>query len=216
MATPNPYLLMMMKRANASAAAPTDERGRLVQQQQQFMDQAGASGSQAESEYMSQAANFDPQAAINEYARGAWGESQAGMKDELSNLRGRAAGTGRLATGFYDEDAGQVVQNTMKNFGNSMAQTAVQGAQMRQNNTSRLAEYANNKQNMYMDALMSRRQELENNKREGDERKRRRRRGIAGALGTVAGGALGFVGGGFNPMTAIAGAKAGREIFGGF
>ena len=72
--------------------------------------------------------NFDPTAAVNQYAQGAWGLTQSGLTDQLRALRQDAAGRHRINTGWFDEDQGRVVRDVTSNFTNQLATKAVDAA----------------------------------------------------------------------------------------
>ena len=157
--------------------------------------------------------DFDPSKALNEYARGAWGEiltGEGGIKDQLRDLRGQAVGAGRLDTGFFDEDQGAVIRRGMSTFGNQLAQQSMNATALMQRNNQALYGIGAEQQGVSMDALASRREEMINARREQQERRRKRKRGIAGAIGGVLGGVGGFLVGG--PAGAAAGYKIGSGI----
>lgn len=169
----------------------------LTGQQEAMQGAFGAQGKTATENYLARALAFDPTQAINTYATGAWGAAKEGMDEELANIAGSAAG-GRINTGFFDIDRGNVYRKTLANFGNNIAQTAVQGAQLQLSNNNALGTFGQEQQNRYTDLLMSRRQEIENAAREEAARKRQKRGRFASLLGTglgmIAGSALPGVG----------------------
>ena len=81
-------------------------------------------GAGMEQEYDRRALAFDPQESLNRYATGAWDTIQhgvGGMDDQLRDLRGSAVGSGRLDTGFFDEDQGAVINRGLQSFGSALA-----------------------------------------------------------------------------------------------
>lgn len=186
----------------------------LTQQQAGMQAQFGQQGNTATENYLARALAFDPTQAINTYAQGAWGAAQSGMKDQLADMAGSAAG-GRINTGFFDADRGDVYRRTVSDFGNTMAQTAVQGAQMAMQNNNQMGQFGQEQQNRYTDLLMSRRQEIENAAREEAERKRKKK----GMFTSLLGSGLGMLAGSVIPGvgTAIGGAigKKAAGWFGG-
>src|SRR5688572_13081478 len=66
--------------------------------------------------YLDKATNFDAGASFKEFADGAYGSFQTNLGKELRNLAGRSVGAGRLDTGFFDEDQGQVITDLGQQF----------------------------------------------------------------------------------------------------
>lgn len=133
-------------------------------------------------EQMQKAFDYDPTPAVNRYAQGAWGSISNRIGTQLRDLSGRAVGQGRFDSGFYDEDQGDIMLAGMEEFGNTMARTSMDAERMR------LGEMGEGRE-----MLMSRREELENVSREEQERKRKKKKGLWGAIG----GALGAGAGAF-------------------
>ena len=186
---------------------------------QSQIDTAGATatgrGEGAQDQYLATAKAFDPTAAIQKYASAQWDQAvndpDSGMKRQLSDLGGRSVGAGRLDTGFYDQDQGQVFRDTTKTFGNQVASTAVTAAQMGQENNQNLGEYGERQSGLGLDVAGSRYDELQQNAKDKAERARAKKRGIGQAIGGVVGGIAGTFAG--DPLT---GAKIGADIGGGF
>lgn len=68
--------------------------------------------------------DFDPSAAGNKFAEGAYGDFKMKLGDELEHLDNRTS-LGRMKTGWFDRDRGRVVQNLGQNFNNALAQAAL-------------------------------------------------------------------------------------------
>jgi hypothetical protein len=147
--------------------------------------------------------NYDASAALNKYAQGAWGSVSEGLKQTLADTRGHSVGAGRFDSGYLDEDQGMVIRQTANDFSNNLAQQSLGAEHLTQDVRGRGEEL-----------LMGRSEQVQNDAREEAERKRRSKRGIFGAIGTVLGGAAGFALGG--PMGAAAGGKIGGSIGGAF
>lgn len=171
-------------------------RASLVGAQGDAYGTAAGYGDTATGEYLNRAMNFDPSAALNTYAKGAWGSVSAGLDQTLERLKGEAGGSGRLQSGFFDLDQGDVIRNVTNDFTNNLSQQALGAAGMMQRNTEGLGAFGERQQGMATDLLMSRREEIENAKREADERKRKRRSGIGSAIGGVLGAGAGALFGG--------------------
>lgn len=175
---------------------------------------AAGYGDQANSEFMQRATSFDPTAALNQYAKGAFANVSQGLKQQLDTMRGAAVGQGRFDTGYRDQDEQGVTQNVMRDFTNNLSQQALGAVGMQQRNTESIGQFGQNQQGMATDLLMSRREELINDQRAADERKRRKRSGIGSAIGGVLGGVGGFIAGG--PAGAYAGYGIGSSVGGAF
>ncbi len=147
------------------------------------------SGSRLSGAYDEGIMSFDPREAYQEYARGAAAESEGVLGERLKAMQ---AGAGnRLDTGFYDIDRGDVIRNVRADLSNRLAQGALQAS------GQRLGQLEG------MGALGLRRGELGAEIRAGsadryqamanveEQRRRRRRSGIAGLLGTAAGAVIG-------------------------
>lgn len=134
----------------------SDEADAQYAQQQKAFAAAQAAAqqrAQAESGAYGRAASYDPAAAVDKFAQGAWSQAQAGIKQDLGDLRGAEVGAGRLDTGFYDYDQGQVMKSAIADYNSKIAQTAVQASgQTVQNNQALLgaSEHANTD---YMDMV---------------------------------------------------------------
>lgn len=146
---------------------------------------------------------YNAQDALNRYAQGAWGSVQQGLQQTLADTRGRSVGAGRFDSGYLDEDQGMVIRQTADDFGNRLAQQSMNAEQLTQDVQGRGE-----------DALWGRTEQAMNDERDAAERKRRKKSGIFGAIGTALGGAGGFLLGG--PAGAAAGAKIGGSIGGAF
>lgn len=170
----------------------------------------GAYGDTATQAYLSHALAFDPTQAINTYAQGAWNQAAAGMNDTLTKLKGSAVGAGRLDTGFFDEDQGQVYRDTVNHFSDALSQQALNAAQLQLQNNNTLENFGQERTNMYADMLASRREQQINDEREQAAAKKKKKSGIGGLLGKAIGGIGGFILGG--PAGAATGYKVGGEL----
>lgn len=147
--------------------------------------------------------NYDASSALNRYAQGAWSSVSQGLKQTLADTRGAAVGAGRFDTGYLDEDQGTVIRQTADDFGNRLAQQSMNAESLTQDVRGRGS-----------DMLWGRGEQVMNDQREQDARKRQKKRGIFGAIGTVLGGVGGAILGG--PAGAAAGGKIGGMIGGAF
>lgn len=72
--------------------------------------------------------DYDASAAMKEYASGAWDQSKIAMDKGIEQLGGRAVGQGRLNTGFYDLDQGDLVRGITRDYSNNIATKALDAA----------------------------------------------------------------------------------------
>jgi len=175
---------------------------------------AGGRGEQAQDAYISRASSFDASKSLNDWARGAYANVSAGLDRRLRDLSGAAVGSGRLNTGFFDEDQGQLIRDTQADFTNNLSQQALGAAELQQRNDTSLGAYGERQTEFATDIAQSRREEMINAAREQAERARRRKRGIGSAIGGALGAAGGFLLGG--PAGAATGWNVGRSVAGSF
>jgi hypothetical protein len=136
---------------------------------------------------------FDPADSFKEYAGGAWKAVQGDLADNLESLASKAAGAGRLNTGFYDRDQGELMQRTMQDYQNTIAQGAMQTAGMKQNQYRDLVNVGQQQQSAYMDALSGQwdREAMMDDKRQQSKGSFWKTLGnIAGVGGKIAGAAI--------------------------
>jgi hypothetical protein len=171
-------------------------------------------GAAASSEGLSRAQSFDASKAVNQYAGGAWNSIAGQLRQQLRASGGAAVGAGRLNTGFYDEDQGEIINRATSDFQDRMAQTAVQAAGMQQQNDASILAYGERQQDRGAQLTQSRWELAENDAREAEERKRNRKRGIGSAIGGIIGAGVGAIAGG--PAGASVGWGAGSSVGGMF
>jgi hypothetical protein len=165
----------------------------------------GAGARSAEDSYLSADAEFDPRQALNEYARGASADFSRQLGDELGKLRDSSAGGGRLNSGFFDEDQGQVVTELGSRFQADLNRHALDTAGMRQRQIEGRGAYAQNANQDYHDMLAG-----QLDRETARENARRQQRGaVIGGIAKVAGAAAGSV---FGPVGAAAGAKLAGSV----
>ena len=91
--------------------------------------------------------------AFKDYAAGGLAGVKSQLGTELDSLAGKAAGSGRLNTGFYDLDQGDVVRNVYGDYDRGLQQAALQTTGMQQQNNQNLLNYTADKRNTYLDLL---------------------------------------------------------------
>lgn len=114
---------------------------------------AGAQSTAASGQYAKDNASFDPSAAFQTYAKGAEGDFNTQLGQQLKTLSGSAVGQGRFDSGFYDEDQGQVVRNVASDFNNKIQQGALTASGQRLSQIGQEGQYAQGEQGMYGDLL---------------------------------------------------------------
>jgi hypothetical protein len=171
------------------------------------MDPAQRTAQSTEADYLRRARSYDPQESFERSA----GAARAGYREQLQrDLRdeeGAAVGAGRLDTGFYDEDRGEVMRRSDESFNRELAGMALNTEGLRLRNQEGLGQYSQFASNRYLDLMAG---GLDRAEAEA-EAKRRRGGGFGRFLGTVAGGVGGFLVGG--PAGAAAGAGVGNKAF---
>lgn len=168
----------------------------------------GAYGDAATADYLNRAGSFDASKALDTYARGAWGGVSQLLGRQLEALKGQSVGAGRFDSGLFDEDQGRVVQAVANDFTSNLAMQSLNAAGMDQRNTEGIGRFASEMTGRADDLSFRRYEQVNNDARDEEERRRNRRRGIASAIGTVLGAGVGGAFGGG------AGAKIGAGIGG--
>ena len=209
-----PYFDAMQQASAYRRRKPTNygDTGALQTEQGNQFDTAAGYADTANDAYLNAANNFDASKSINTYAQGAFSSISDALKKQIAATHGAAVGAGRFDSGFVDADTNDVYAAATKQLNDSIAQQAVAGAGLQLRNTEGLSQFGQNQQQTANDLLASQREFTENAKREEEERKRKKRSGIGGAIGGVLGGVGGFLLSGGNPMAAYAGYKGGSAI----
>lgn len=207
-------------RRNATTLAQQKAQGGVLDFQNQIDTagrDAGTRGKSAQDQYLKEAQGFDPTAAIQKYASAQWdtaiNDPTQGLKRQLTDLKGASVGAGRLDTGFFDADQGDIIKDVTRGYGNSVASTALRGAEMGQQNSQALGSYGERQTGEATDIAGERYSELQNNAADKAERRRAKKRGIGSAIGSVIGAGIGSFGG---PQGASVGAGIGSSVGGGF
>lgn len=110
-------------------------------------------GLDAERDAYAQAKAWDPSAAFGQYAEAATGEAGESLKKQLEALAGRSAGMGRIDTGFYDLDQGDVVRDVYGDLNRNLQSKALEVTGMQQQNNFGLLNYGQEARNRYFDLL---------------------------------------------------------------
>lgn len=125
--------------------------------------QAGAG-----SEYWKQLLSYDPQKAMEEYTRGASKQAGTELSRQLDILRGQSVGAGRLDTGYFDTQQGELVRSIWENLNQNISQQALGAASLKGSQLGQMGQYATGLRQDYLDLLtgeLDRRAGIENSKR---------------------------------------------------
>ena len=110
-------------------------------------------GFDAEREAYKRASEWDPSKEFGQYAEAATGVAGESLKKQLEALAGRSAGMGRIDTGFYDLDQGDVVRDVYGDLNRDLSSKALDVTGMRQQNNQYLLNYGSEARNRYFDLL---------------------------------------------------------------
>lgn len=152
------------------------------------------------------AAAFDPAAAYKEYMGGARSAAEDSLGTQLKAMAGQAVGQGRLDTGFYDLDQGDVARNVWADYGRTMSGAALQTAGMQQQQNFGMLDYGAQRRNRYFDLLAS----GYDRSLAKENAKQARKGGFLKTLGKIGGAVLGSVAG---PVGTALGGKIAGSIF---
>jgi hypothetical protein len=141
---------------------------------------AGRQADLAENYYLDRVMSFDPSRALREYGEAAYGEFRRNLNRAVAELGGAATGAGRLNTGFYDLDQGELVSDLANRYQQALASRAMEAAQMDLSRIQNVGAFGERTRSTYLDLLAGGldREEAERNAR---------RRLWAQALGSGAG-----------------------------
>lgn len=118
---------------------------------------AGGYADQANREFLDQATNFDPRAALREAAGGLYDQFESTVGRNITALRGRLAGSGRLRGGYGDMDEAESVYNARQDLNSKIAGLALESEQQALQNQGQLAQFGQGEQGTYLDSLASER-----------------------------------------------------------
>lgn len=152
---------------------------------------------------------FDAQPTLDQTIRGAARRARSEFGDALEDLRGASVRTGRLNTGFFDEDAGRLFRRVNENLDSTIASASMNALAMQQANDARLLQAGQQQEQQFLDLLSG------GLDRETAERNARRqsRGNMLRSLTSLAGAGLGFVLGG--PAGAAIGSSMAGSVLGG-
>ena len=197
------YMKMQQNR-RAPAAVPGapvnwNDPGSIIAGQGATAATAGGYGSGATAKYYNDLSTFDPTAALNKYASGAWKtakEGPGGFDDTLAKMKGSAVGAGRLDSGYFDQDTGDLYRKTVADYSSDLDRHALDATRMQMQNTEALGQFGEDQTGLNLELGSGRAEQLINDAREKAERRRKQKRGIGGLIGGTIGAGIGFFGGG--------------------
>lgn len=130
---------------------------------------------------------FDPQAAIDESARGAFEATRPMLDRTVGDLRQGQAAMGRLRSGFATEDEDRIVTDTARDLNARIAANAVTGAGMTMQNNAMLGDIAGQESGQYLDLLTGALDRRTMERNHADAMKAGRTNAAWGAGGQIAG-----------------------------
>lgn len=132
--------------ANALGAAYSAPRNKQDMVNQSYRDAAAehAYGNRASNAYLGQAMSFDARKGLNQWATGAASDYNTNLRQTLGDLAGASVGQGRLDTGFYDQDAGNVIRSSSREFANALAAQSMNAQGQQMANTAQLGAFGTN------------------------------------------------------------------------
>jgi hypothetical protein len=171
------------------------------------MAQEQATFSQGKEQAAYEAANaYNPEDAYAKYMEAARSGAADTLGTQLKALAGHATAAGRLNTGFYDLDQGDVARNVWADYGRTAASGALQVAGLQNQKNQQMLGYGQDTTNRYLDLLAA----GYDRKTAEQNAKRARSGGFLKTLGKVGGALLGSVAG---PVGTALGSKIGGAIF---
>lgn len=167
-------------------------------------------GPQAEQEGYDRAKSYDPGEAFQRYTTGAISRSNQQLSDRLEELAFDSAGAGRLNTGLFDRDRGDVARRVFQSQNEDFSDRALAVSGMEQEQGQFLAGFGADANNRYLDVLYSNADQARADRQEAAQRKASKG-GFLKTLGSIAGG----IGGSFlGPAGSAFGARLGANLAG--
>ena len=86
------------------------------------------SGERTRREGLERSLAFDPSQAVSQFGQGFLDEAREGLGQDFQSLVGGAVGSGRLRTGFFQQDAGRLFQDFNRRVSNAIAQQSLEAS----------------------------------------------------------------------------------------
>ena len=88
-------------------------------------DRSGAASREAG---LRRSLDFDPSEAVSRFGSGFLDEAREGLGEDFQSLVGQSVGSGRLRTGFFQQDAGRLFQDFNRRVSNAIAQQSLEAS----------------------------------------------------------------------------------------
>ncbi len=107
----------------------------------------------AEDYYLEGITSFDPREALGEYGEAAYGDFRRNLDLDVERLGGASVGAGRLDTGYYDLDQGELVSDMANRYQRAIAGRALDASGQRLDQLGQVGQYGQGARNTYLDLL---------------------------------------------------------------
>jgi len=152
-------------------------------------------GTQAEDDYLARARGFDARKGASEAARGYFNQFGDKLNKMIRNLRGAQVGSGRLDTGFGNEDQDELIQGGIRDLNDTLATNALQAESLNLRNTEGLGGFGERTTGRYLDILGGNRDAAMMDEEARRAQEAKKKSGLFGLIGRVGGSLLGPAGG---------------------
>ncbi len=180
-----------------------DVRGGLQENFQGLLDTTTQAGRTATQTGIERSLAFDPSQAVTQFGQGFLDEAREGLGQDFDALAGRAVGSGRLKTGFFQRDTSRLFQDFNRRVSNAIALQSLEASRQTLANNQGLTGMGTQLLGLQTDILGGAldRGTAEDNARGG---------GFGGFLGGALGTVAGSIGG---PIGSAIGNKIGKNLF---
>jgi len=117
------------------------------------IDRTRTRGQEAENEFYQRSLRFDAREGAAETARGIGADMSIDLNRNLEIARGQAAGSGRLETGFFDQDRGRLFEDFNVRLANAIAQQSLQAESLNLRNQEGIGAFGTNISNRFVNLL---------------------------------------------------------------
>ncbi len=182
-----------------------EQKARQQQRFDRLSRETDVSGERTRREGLERSLAFDPSEAVSQFGSGFLDEAREGLGQDFQSLVGQSVGSGRLRTGFFQQDAGRLFQDFNRRVSNAIAQQSLEASRQNLQNIQGLQRTGADLLGQQVDLLGGAfdRATAEENASGG---------GFFSTLATVGGFAAGsFLG----PLGGAAGAAIGKRLGGG-
>ena len=107
----------------------SDEQKRRQQERfNRLSRETDVSGERTRREGLERSLAFDPSEAVSQFGSGFLDEAREGLGQDFQSLVGQSVGSGRLRTGFFQQDAGRLFQDFNRRVSNAIAQQSLEAS----------------------------------------------------------------------------------------